>query len=63
MPDDYLGSELARTNERVNSLIRVDGILDKRIRYIERRVWLLFGLVFVLIFTLFVALAAVILSL
>ena len=39
--------------EEIKSLKRIDGILDKRIRYMERRVWLMFGLVFVLIFLLF----------
>ena len=40
----------------IESLRRIDGILDKRIRYIERRVWLMFGLAFVLIGLLFCAL-------
>ena len=35
--------------EDIKSLRRIDGILDKRIRYLERRVWPMFALVFVLI--------------
>jgi hypothetical protein len=50
--------------EDTKSLRRIDGILDKRIRYLERRVWPMFGLAFVLIAILFgVLLAAAILSL
>lgn len=37
----------------IKSLRRIDGILDKRIRYLERRVWPMFGLAFVLISILF----------
>ena len=45
--------------EDIKSLRRIDGILDKRIRYIERRVWLMFGFAFVLILLLFGVLLAV----
>ena len=50
-------------SEEIKHLKRIDEILDKRIRYIERRVWLMFGLAFVLILLLFgVLLAAAILG-
>ena len=42
----------------IKSLRRIDGILDKRIRYLERRVWLMFALAFVLIAILFGVLLA-----
>ena len=39
--------------DEIKHMKQVDGILDKRIRYIENRVWLMFKLAFVLIIILF----------